>query len=342
MRFGINDIMSSKTAKSEDRTAPTPRLIVFVIYPGVKLLDVAGPLQVFADAARSGGALPAYRTKLASLDGGSIPSDTSVALPSVPLSSLAEESIDTLLMAGGNGVFAAMQDERLTASLRATTGQVRRVGSICTGAFLLAAAGLLSGKRAVTHWQHCERLADYNEDIQVEADSIFIEDGGIWTSAGVTAGIDLALAMVAEDLGRSRAMELARALVSFMVRPGGQSQFSPVLMRQAADAEGRFDALHDWMAANLDGDLRVEALAEQAGMSPRNFARLYTQRTGQTPAKAVEAMRIEAARDLLETSEMPVSRVALDCGFGDDERLRRAFMRQLKVAPSDYRARFRS
>ena len=333
--------MPSKTAKETNGRPPQPRLIVFLVYPGVKLLDLAGPLQVFADAARSGGGLPAYRIRVVSRDGGAIPSDTAVALPSAPLSALAAEPVDTLLVIGGNGVFAAMQDTRLVEALKGLAARSRRVGSICSGAFLLAAAGLLSGRRAVTHWEHCAHLAAYDPDIRVDADAIYIEDGGVWTSAGVTAGIDLALAMVAQDLGRPRAMALARNLVTFMVRPGGQSQFSPVLARQLADAEGRFDGLHDWMAANLDADLRVEALADQAGMSPRTFARLYVEHTGQTPAKAVEAMRLEAARGLLETGDLPISQVAVRCGFGDDERLRRAFSRSLQVSPAAYRERFR-
>ncbi len=333
--------MPSKTANQTNDTPVQPRLIVFLIYPGVKLLDLAGPLQVFADAARSGGGLPAYRTKVVSLEGGSIPSDTAVALPSAPFASLAAEPIDTLLVIGGTGVFAALQDAQLVEEVRGLATRARRVGSICSGAFLLAAAGLLSGRRAATHWDYCSRLAAYDPDIQVESDSIYVEDSGVWTSAGVTAGIDLALAMVAQDVGRPRAMALARNLVTFMVRPGGQSQFSPVLERQSADAEGRFDALHDWMAANLESDLRVEALADQAGMSPRNFARLYAEHTGQTPAKAVEALRVEAARGLLESTDLAVGQVALRCGFGDDERLRRAFARSLQVSPAAYRERFR-
>ena len=333
--------MPSITANLSKEPPAAPRLVVFVVFPGVKLLDLAGPLQVFADAARSGGGMPSYRTKVASLRGGAVPTDTCVSLPCVSLGSLADETIDTLLIAGGDGVYAAVRDAGLVGQVRSLAASVRRVGSICTGAFLLAAAGLLSGKRAVTHWEACERLADHHPDILVEPDAIFIEEEGVWTSAGVTAGIDLALAMVAEDLGRPRAMAIARALVSFMVRPGGQSQYSPILSRQEADTEGRFDSLHDWMEANLGGDLRVEILAEHAAMSPRNFARLYAAHTGQTPAKAVEAMRVEAARGLLEGSDLTVSQVALRCGFGDDERLRRAFIRALKVSPSAYRERFR-
>lgn len=321
---------------------PETRLVVFVVYPGVKLLDVAGPLQVFADAARAGGAMPAYRTKIASREGGRVPTDTPVSLASTALAELPRaEPIDTLLVAGGNGVFAAVQNAPLIDQIKELAAGARRTGSICSGAFMLAAAGLLSGKRAVTHWEYCERLARSHPDVEVDPDCIFTNERGIWTSAGVTAGIDLALAMVAEDLGRPRAMEVARSLVSFMVRPGGQSQFSPLLSRQSADAEGRFDALHDWMAANLDGDLRVEALARQAAMSPRSFARLYRAHTGQTPAKAVEALRVEAARGLLESGELPVSQIAVQCGFGDDERLRRAFTRILKVSPTAYRERFR-
>jgi len=206
---------------------------------------------------------------------------------------------------------------------------------------MLAAAGLLAGKRAVTHWELCEQLAEEYPLIRVESDPIFIKEGAIWTSAGVTAGIDLALAMLAEDLGRPAALDVARSLVSYMVRPGGQSQFSGALNRQLADVGGRFDALHHWIAQNLDRDLRVEILADHLNMTSRTFARSYVEHTGQTPAKAVETMRVEAARDLLESSDLSIAAVARHCGFGDDERMRCAFRRALHVSPQDYRQRFK-
>jgi len=213
------------------------------------------------------------------------------------------------------------------------------VCSVCTGAFLLAATGLLSGRRAVTHWRACADLQKRYPDIAVETDPIFIRDGAVWTSAGVTAGIDLALALVQEDLGRDHALRTAQRLVMFVKRPGGQSQFSTSLWAQGAD-DGTFDALHGWIASNLGTDLRVERLAEEAGMSPRNFARAYRAKTGSTPAKAIEAMRTEAARQLLEQTKQPVTRIAESCGFGDEERMRRTFLRNLGIGPSAYRARF--
>jgi transcriptional regulator GlxA family with amidase domain len=212
------------------------------------------------------------------------------------------------------------------------------VASVCTGAFLLAASGLLDGRRAVTHWRSCDRLRERHPTVCVEEDRIYVRDGKVWTSAGVTAGIDLALALVEEDLGRDLALAVARHLVVFLKRPGGQSQFSTMLAAQSAGDP--FARLHQWMAAHLDADLRVERLAEAAGMSPRNFARVYVQRMGRTPAKAAEAMRIEAARRALEEGGASIEVVARRCGFGDEERLRRSFLRRLGVGPRAYRTRF--
>jgi transcriptional regulator GlxA family with amidase domain len=214
----------------------------------------------------------------------------------------------------------------------------RRVASVCTGAFLLAACGLLDGRRAVTHWRSCARLQQRHPAVRVEEDRIYLRDGKVWTSAGVTAGIDLALALVEEDLGRDLALAVARHLVVFLKRPGGQSQFSTMLAAQSAGDD--FARLHDWIATHLDADLRVEHLAAAAGMSPRHFARVYAERMGRTPAKAVEAMRIEAARRALEESGAPIEAVARRCGFGDEERMRRSFLRRLGVGPRAYRARF--
>jgi transcriptional regulator GlxA family with amidase domain len=215
----------------------------------------------------------------------------------------------------------------------------RRVCAVCTGAFLLAEAGLLDGRRAVTHWGSCDALQQPYPRITVERDPIFLRDGKVWTSAGVTAGIDLALALVEEDLGRAMALRVARHLVVFLKRPGGQSQFSAMLESQA-QGDGAFGDLHDWMARRLADDLGVDALAARAGMSPRNFARVYAKRMGTTPAKAVERLRVDAARRALEETDASIESIADRCGFGDEERMRRSFLRSLGVPPRHYRARF--
>ncbi|MEM7425102.1 MAG: DJ-1/PfpI family protein [Pseudomonadota bacterium] len=315
-------------------------LIVFVVYPGVKLLDLSGPLQVFQDA-RSEDGTEIYRTAIASVDGGMIETDTPIAVSTVPVARLRRQAIDTVIVVGGGGARAAAMDRALLNAVKELAGHARRVGSVCTGAFVLSSAGVLDGRRAVTHWESCEMLARHADSVRVETDPIFIKDGNVWTSAGVTAGIDMALAMVEEDQGRQTALELARSLVAYLVRPGGQSQFSAFLDRQIADHGGRFDRLHQWIRDNLGQDLRVEHLAGQVNMSPRNFARVYTAETGRTPAKAVEMMRTEAARRQLEEADVSIASVAQACGFGDDERMRRSFMRLLNVAPQDYRKRFR-
>ena len=206
------------------------------------------------------------------------------------------------------------------------------------GAFLLAAAGLLDGRRAATHWMHCAELARRFPAVRVEPDPIFVRDGAIWTSAGVTAAIDLALALVEEDVGRSLALAVARHLVMFLKRPGGQAQFSTVLSLQGA--EDRFGRLHSWMAGRLTDDLSLPALARKVGMSERSFSRHYVEATGITPARAVERLRVEAARRLLSDTRLPVKRIVARCGFGSEETLRRSFVRLLAATPQDYRARF--
>jgi transcriptional regulator GlxA family with amidase domain len=222
--------------------------------------------------------------------------------------------------------------------VRQRATQARRVASVCTGAFLLAAAGLLDGRRAATHWMYCTRLAQRFPAVHVEPDPIFVCDGSVWTSAGVTAGIDLALALVEEDLGRSMSLAVARYLVVFLKRPGGQAQFSATLALQAAD--DRFDALHDWINGHLADDLSLSVLADQAAMSERSFSRHYAEATGQTPARAIERLRVEAARRLLSESRARVKRIAQRCGFGSEETMRRSFLRLLAVTPQDYRSRF--
>lgn len=339
---GRNDNITLNPANAAvGRGGREGRRIVVLAFADAQLLDIAGPAQVFASAAELDrmGAAPAYRVTVASREGGPVRTSSGVTIMTERVAEASKGGFDTLIVAGGAGVHAAAQDRRVIAWLHAVATKVDRVCSVCTGAFVLAAAGLLDGRRAVTHWSACADLAVRYPDIRVEPDPIFIEDGNVWTSAGVTAGIDLALALVERDLGRRRALDVAQRLVVFLKRPGGQSQFSATLAAQASD-DGAFGALHDWMAANLDSDLCVERLAARAGMSVRNFARLYRAQTGATPAKAVAAMRMEAARMMLEETAAPLVEVARRCGYGDEEALRRAFLRHLGVAPGRYRGRF--
>jgi transcriptional regulator GlxA family with amidase domain len=322
------------------RSSPNPiRVIDVLTYPAVQLLDVAGPVQVFASAndlvAGAGGARP-YLLRVVAQGGESVTASAGVALAAGPLTSLGE-ALDTLLVAGGEGAEAAAENPALVDWVRQRATQARRVASVCTGALLLAAAGILDGRRAATHWEYCARLAKRFPAVRVEPDPIFVCDGRVWTSAGVTAGIDLALALVEEDLGRSVALAVGH-LVVFLKRPGGQAQFSAALALQAAD--DKFGALHDWINGHLGDDLSLSVLADQAGMSERSFSRHYAEATGQTPARATERLRVEAARRLLSESRVPIKRIAQRCGFGSEETMRRSFLRLLAVTPQDYRARF--
>jgi transcriptional regulator GlxA family with amidase domain len=324
------------------RFAPNAaRAIDVLAYPAVQLLDVAGPIQVFASAndvvAGAGGAPPNV-LRVVAQGGRPVTASAGLALAAGPLPS-AGEALDTLLVAGGEGAETAAEDPALIDWGRGRATQARRVASVCTGAFVLAAAGVLDGRRAATHWKYCAKLAERFPAVRVEPDPIFICDGPVWTSAGVTAGIDLALALVEEDLGRSVALAVARYLVVFLKRPGGQAQFSAALALQAA--EDKFGALHDWINRHLAGDLSLSVLADQAGMSERSFSRRYAEATGHTPARAIERLRLEAARRLLSESRLPVKRIAERCGFGSEETMRRSFLRLLSVTPQDYRARFR-
>ena len=314
-----------------------PKTIHVLAFANVQVLDVTGPLQVFAsanDIARQQGLPAPYAPSVIASGGGAVLSSAGLALLA---QALPEESSDTLIIAGGWGVYAAAEDAPLVAWVREHAHGCRRVASVCTGAFLLAASGWLDGRRVVTHWTRCEQLAQQHPRLLVEANPIFINDGPVWTSAGVTAGIDLALAMVEADLGRAMALEVARQLVVFLKRPGGQSQFSVTLSLQQG---GRFDELHAWISENLHKDLGIATLAEQAGMSERSFVRHYRADTGQTPARAVEQIRIETARRLLSGTSIPIKRLAVQCGFGSEETLRRSFLRAMGVTPQAYRERF--
>ena len=322
-------------------SSPNPvRVIDVLTYPLVQLLDVTGPVQVFASAndfvVDAGGA-PPYLVKVVSQNGEGATASAGVTLVAGPLTKTSE-ALDTLLVAGGQGAEAAAENPVLVDWVRQRATRARRVASVCTGAFLLAAAGLLDGRRAATHWKYCAELALRFPAVRVEPDPIFVCDGPVWTSAGVTAGIDLALALVEEDLGRAVALAVARYLVVFLKRPGGQAQFSAALALQAAD--DRFGALHHWINSHLDDDLSLSVLADQARMSERSFSRHYAEATGQTPARVIERLRVEAARRLLSESRTPVKRISQRCGFGSEETMRRSFLRLLAVTPQDYRSRF--
>jgi transcriptional regulator GlxA family with amidase domain len=337
---------------------PGMRHIVFAVAPELVLLDAFGPLEAFwraelAVAARSAlpaggqsgsrGVAAAYRTTVASIDGGVLQTFPGLPVVTSRLDALDDEPIDTLIVPGVPVDDGAPLQPELVAWLARRAPRVRRVCSVCTGAFYLAAAGLLDGRRATTHWRDAAQLARRFPKVEVDADPIFIRDvrdgRAVWTSAGVTAGIDLALALIEEDLGHAVAMQAARRLVVFMKRPGGQSQFSAALAAQAS-AGGPFEALHSWMAENLRDDLSVERLAERTRMSPRTFARRYVDEVGRTPARTVAALRLEAASRWLAESRRPLKRIALECGFGSEQNLRRAFMRRFGVLPLDYRERF--
>ncbi len=330
--------MTSITAKN--RSDELPKLVLFFVYSGIKLLDLTGPLQVFFDAFDEGTGAQAYETVVVSLKGGDVTSDTGLPIATVPYSDWLGHREYTLIVVGGDGSRIASRNPELVASIKRLERHAARVASVCTGAFILAACRILDGRRVATHWQNCDELASGYPAIKVESDPIYIRDGNVWTSAGVTAGIDMALAMVDEDLGRRAALSLARSLVTYVVRPGGQSQFSVALGRQVSGRSDRFEKLHAFIISNLDKDLRIEELAARANMSPRNFARIYAAETGKTPGKAVEAIRTEVAQQLLEETRYSIARVAELCGFGDVERMRRAFVKILKISPQDYRQRF--
>ncbi len=318
-----------------------PRRIVILAFPGVQPLDVVGPAEVFAGAdALSGG--DAYTVEVVAKDPGPITVGSS-GYGIVPKTTTARcrGPIDTLVIAGGFGVAKAEEDAALVRWIRSAARRSRRVTSVCSGAFLLARAGLLEGRTCTTHWASTAELARRHPELTVDPNPIFVRDGNVWTSAGVTSGMDLSLALVEEDLGREIAVQIARWLVLFLQRPGGQAQFSTHLSAQLAERRPLRD-LQAWIADNLDEDLRVETLAGRAAMSPRNFARFFRRETGMTPAAYVEELRVERARQLLEEGADPVEVISARCGFGTPETMRRAFSRRVGVAPAAYRGRFRT
>jgi transcriptional regulator GlxA family with amidase domain len=319
------------------------RHVVVVVFPGVQPLDAVGPVEVFTGAAKAAQALGrscGYRVTLASTEGQTIWSESGVGLCTAPLPG-PDERIDTVVLAGGNGVHAARHDARLMAWIRDVAPRCRRLSTVCTGAFLGAEAGLFDGRRVTTHWASAERLRTEFPSLSVDADPIYVRDGKYWTSAGVTAGIDLALALVQEDLGVEAAQTVARWLVMFLHRPGGQTQFaSPVWVRRADRSTVR--AVQSLVESAPGGDHRVPALAAAAAMSVRHFTRVFTAEVGETPGRFVERVRLEAARVELETTTDTLDVIAARCGFGTAESLRRVTQRRLGVAPDAYRRRFRT
>ena len=323
-----------------------PHRVVLATFPETQILDVTGPLEVFARTSRwltdnRRRATPAYAIELVAESLRPIRSSSGLRLVPDRTIGTTRGTIDTLMVAGGIGVTPALERGRIVDWLRHQAPRAGRVASVCTGAFLLAEAGLLDGKRATTHWRSCEKLAKQYPRVNVEADPIFVRDGRVWTSAGVTAGMDLALALVEEDFGAEIALAVARELVVYLRRPGGQSQFSAQLAVQAADREPIRELLA-WITENAGEDLSVPTLAAEVGMSPRNFARVFAREVGVTPARYVERARLEAARRRLEESDDGVDEISAACGFGSAEILRRSFLRVLRVTPSAYRGRFRS
>jgi len=317
----------------------TPVLrIAILAFPGVQLLDVAGPADVFMEASRQLGQR-AYQVEVIGMEEGFIRSSCGLRLGVDSTMAAHRGRIDTLLIAGSPRIEDMAGDEFLHRWLQRRSRRVRRYGSVCTGAFVLGAAGLLACKRVATHWNVAARLAATHPDTSVESDAIYVKDGNLFTSAGVTAGMDLALAMVEEDHGRELALRVARELVMFLKRPGGQSQFSAHLAAQTSERSSLRE-LQDHVLANLRNDLSVPALAALAGMSERSFARIFRSETGTTPAEFVEKARIDAARRLAEESDLPAKRLADAVGYANVDGFRRAFARRLGVSLVEYRRRF--
>jgi len=330
---------------STRKSIAAERQVVLVGFEGMQLLDLSGPAAVFDAATRvlgaSGGG-PGYELLMATPGGEDVRSSCGMRIGAdVGLAAIDPAAVDTLLVAGGRGRTVADGDPRLVGELPRIAAGTRRVCSVCGGAFLLAAAGLLEGRRVTTHWAGCEDLARRYPGLTVEPDRIYLRDGDVFTSAGVTAGIDLALALVEEDHGPEVARTVARWLVVFLQRPGGQSQFSERLEAPVPPGSP-LRPLVDRIVADPAGDHRVNVLAEEAGLSERQLSRVFARQAKTTPARFVERVRVEAARDLLEAGALPVEAVAERCGFGSAETMRRAFLRVLGVGPGEYRARFAS
>jgi transcriptional regulator GlxA family with amidase domain len=337
-------VVAAVAVPTDNAAMSSAREIWMLGFVDAQILDITGPLEVFAVASRLAevaGSAPLYRTRLVAPQPGAFRTSGGVELVAHSGLGGLDGAPHTLMVAGGAGVDAAMASSEVVDWVRRTSRGARRTASVCTGALLLAEAGLLDGRRAVTHWVACERMARRYPQVTVIPDAIYTRDGDVWTSAGVTSGMDLALALVEEDHGRDLALTVARRLVLFLKRPGGQSQFSATLAAQAAENR-RIADLQVWVLSHPGADLSVEALSRRVSMSPRNFSRVFAREVGATPGRWVEKARVEAARRRLEDGEGGVEEIADACGFGTSETMRRAFLRNLGVAPSQYRSRFRS
>lgn len=321
---------------------PGRQRIVIVCFPGVQPLDVTGPHEVFAGANevlahQSPGTQP-YELLVCAAPPGIVTGESGLGLVA-PHAVPSRGAIDTLLLPGGNGVYAAVADTVLVAEVRRAAARAQRIATVCSGTFLGAAAGLLDGKRVTTHWKRASRLARDYPSLDVDPEAIYINDGNVWTSAGVTAGIDLALALVEHDHGAEVAQTVARHLVMFLRRPGGQSQFAAPVWDRPAERDA-IRAAQALVNADPSADLRVGALAAAINMSERHFTRVFAAEVGEPPAKYVERIRVETARRHLEQRGATVAGVARQCGFGTAETMRRSFLRRIGVAPDDYRRRF--
>src|SRR4051812_40778219 len=321
-------VIAAKTGGPHN--GPVSRRIVFVVYPGIVALDLVGPHEVFVSASEVARVTrrdaDAYRVEVAAPEAGVVPTSRGPALVADRELSAVRGAIDTLVLVGGEGAREAARDAVFVEHVGRLARRSRRVTSVCPGAYILAAAGLLEGKRATTHWAWCDDFAGEYPGVRVDADPIFVRDGDVWTSAGVTAGMDLALALVDDDLGRDVALMTARHLVLFVQRPGGQSQFSAQLGAQIAERQP-IRELQQWIVENPGADLGVERLAARVAMRPRPFARVFREEVGSTPAAYVERVRIEIVRRLLETTDFSVEEIARTAGFGTPETTRRAFAR---------------
>ncbi|MCU1395367.1 MAG: HTH-type transcriptional regulator glxA [Ilumatobacteraceae bacterium] len=330
------------TRRTADPAADAARRIVIVCFPGVQPLDVTGPHEVFAGANQVLDHLhsesPRYELLLCADPVGIVTSESGLGLVA-PHAIPVRGPIDTLLLPGGNGVYAARSDEALLQRIRRAAPRSRRIATVCSGTFLGAAAGLLDGRRVTTHWARAAQLAAAHPALDVDPDAIHINDGNVWTSAGVTAGIDLALALVEDDHGTDVAQHVARHLVMFLRRPGGQSQFAAPVWEARAERQS-VRAAQDLVNADPAADLRVGALAAVSNMSERHFTRVFAAEVGEPPAKYVERIRVEAARRRLEQRDANIATVARQCGFGTAETMRRSFLRRVGVNPDDYRRHF--
>jgi transcriptional regulator GlxA family with amidase domain len=315
---------------------PSTRHIALLVFDGIQILDATGPAAVFAAANDAAGA-PCYRIHILSAQGGPVTSNSGVVLHTDALAGLAPAKVDTVLVVGGSkaGLQAMAQDQAVRKWVVRASARARRIGSICTGTFVLAAFGLVSGKRVATHWEATALLGARHPDLDVDANALYVEDGRVWTSAGVTTGIDMCLALVARDLGDAVANAIAKRLVLYARRPGYQSQFSPVLAAQAK-GDASFAGLLEWMRAHLAEALDVARLAEQAGMSPRNFHRRFTAALGETPARFVETLRLDHARHLLEAGA-PLKEIAVRSGYANGGQFSKAFVRRFGVSPGLFR-----